>query len=879
MDFGRLFIYKIRPGAKSPPKKKRATEGTFHTSGCWLCRSISLISSDIYLIFANSTSNRSALASIDYTMLRALSGKRGESHSSNRYGRTGRDFLSQSIDQLGDDEDEDHDLMLYSDVEEDVRDFELRQSENAVPLSPASAGKHSSTPRKSKFRRSKRKESSTPETQPPTAHNSPCQSPPSLQRYIQFSNLHENNNIINKNSHGNGNWKYSVSEHLHGATPVHTVEMRPPGALVSESAPDLEGIIRAFAKKRNKVQRSKMRHRHRIDHNHQSHPTNHVFPASTYNDEGASSSSYQSGFSSKCSSSSGSASSQSNRGHSTALLATRKAQREKFQSLQSGNNNSTFQKLNVSFVSPKQSRINDSEIPRNANITKGASMFARHYGSTREKRKNRHIGGGGLPGCHSVAAFSECDVISSGCGDDDDASDARSRRSFSPGIISFTRSLGGRVSKVSSLWSRQKRNMGKEHTAKVDSSERTEESVASNVVNVKDQTKENTTLYNVVVKLSNEDISNEGLLDPQPPVGSTQKTKMLTASFASMNINNVVRGFDCDTGAFATEANLSRSNVLPANSRLVKSKRQKKYLGKTFEQRAVCNTTPAIHIINPMDMQTFLNASSSDEEKGGGNLDDVSSLSSCSFLSLSPRSVMDEQCFESRTHVKRATESSSVLHVRAKSSMSSRISSRGYESLNESCDEHNRSKVRSGSILSTESLTHGTFNPMGSPDVSYSFPFSLRVESTQRSISILLVDPALKVFEIVSVGVCVGSTVGAVIQSAVAAAADDRLSSKRYVGLCAYSSLVYNLEDSVSKLLPKARKQQQLDSHHSVIKNDDTKREGMERTLFVAVPDHSNSTDCVKIRRMLWKNPKLQLWWQAIQKGKSSQSSVSSMKR
>jgi hypothetical protein len=44
-------------------------------------------------------------------------------------------------------------------------------------------------------------------------------------------------------------------------------------------------------------------------------------------------------------------------------------------------------------------------------------------------------------------------------------------------------------------------------------------------------------------------------------------------------------------------------------------------------------------------------------------------------------------------------------------------------------------------------------------------------------------------------------------------------------------------------------------------RTDEQKKKDMEKRLFVAMPQGYTGAECRKIRRMLWKNPKLQRWW------------------
>jgi type II secretory pathway component PulJ len=44
-------------------------------------------------------------------------------------------------------------------------------------------------------------------------------------------------------------------------------------------------------------------------------------------------------------------------------------------------------------------------------------------------------------------------------------------------------------------------------------------------------------------------------------------------------------------------------------------------------------------------------------------------------------------------------------------------------------------------------------------------------------------------------------------------------------------------------------------------RSEEERQREMEGRLLVAVPEGSTATECQAIRRALWKNPKIQRWW------------------
>jgi hypothetical protein len=157
-----------------------------------------------------------------------------------------------------------------------------------------------------------------------------------------------------------------------------------------------------------------------------------------------------------------------------------------------------------------------------------------------------------------------------------------------------------------------------------------------------------------------------------------------------------------------------------------------------------------------------------------------------------------------------------------------------------------------------------------SSSISYSIPSRLRVSG--RTASILLIKPELKIFEIVSVPVTRQTNVRNVLDYVKQAAVDPRLAELSYVGLCIDREEVSNDQHLVlakmSNDLQTTDSSPPQDRIPRMVASDRNSREGeeflkreMERQLWVAIPHGSTARDCQSIRRLLWRNPKLQSWW------------------
>lgn len=147
------------------------------------------------------------------------------------------------------------------------------------------------------------------------------------------------------------------------------------------------------------------------------------------------------------------------------------------------------------------------------------------------------------------------------------------------------------------------------------------------------------------------------------------------------------------------------------------------------------------------------------------------------------------------------------------------------------------------------------------------------------ALSILLLHPVLRIFEIVVVDVMNDTTVGDVLSKARANAMDESLSAQKYVSLCNRTQELAAPMLPVSLLVPGDRSKERRGAPSSNGGDDCLCRREMEGRLLVAVPECSTAVACQSIRRVLWKNPKVQRWWnqsdpfhpvQALIEGKES---------
>jgi hypothetical protein len=315
----------------------------------------------------------------------------------------------------------------------------------------------------------------------------------------------------------------------------------------------------------------------------------------------------------------------------------------------------------------------------------------------------------------------------------------------------------------------------------------------------------------------------------------------------------IVRGFDCDTGDLVTAHERFAAQILVSD--LLNSSPNEATLAVAKETRgpALC-----LHSLGGVDvsrdppsptsvienMELFFSES---DGKGIKKLlrdsvdSSVSSISTNSSLSMSRSSLDAEECDPL------CDESGSLT---------------GTASLS---DQHKARHLRSTKVLVRKSNKGSSRSLLSSSlSVTYTRPLNMRGIVIHRSISILLVQPAQKVFEIVSVDVTRSTLLKDTLQAACLAASNPVLARQIYVSLCGDSKVLSNMTSPMSKLMvvPKpASVMENVATEHNREDPDNLLRREMERRLLVAIPEKSDVTECQTIRRVLWKNPKLQVWW------------------
>lgn len=118
---------------------------------------------------------------------------------------------------------------------------------------------------------------------------------------------------------------------------------------------------------------------------------------------------------------------------------------------------------------------------------------------------------------------------------------------------------------------------------------------------------------------------------------------------------------------------------------------------------------------------------------------------------------------------------------------------------------------------------------------------SRRANVDHGTLTVLLVEMQSKIFEVVAVDVQRDTTVGDVLAKARSTASDPALSEQKYVSFC------YGLQEFGAPMLP-VKVVIDWEKHKT-------------RPLVVAVPAGSTAAAMQSVKRVLWKNPKMRVWW------------------
>jgi hypothetical protein len=127
------------------------------------------------------------------------------------------------------------------------------------------------------------------------------------------------------------------------------------------------------------------------------------------------------------------------------------------------------------------------------------------------------------------------------------------------------------------------------------------------------------------------------------------------------------------------------------------------------------------------------------------------------------------------------------------------------------------------------------------------------VEQFDQPLSILLLNPVRKIFEIVQVDFVRGTTIG---DNLLSKASDETLSGQKHISICNRK-----LELTAPMLPVSLLVDTTLDRSPDRRPSRSEKRKRMDKRLLVAVTAGSSAKDSQHIRRVLWKHPRVQRLW------------------
>ena len=329
----------------------------------------------------------------------------------------------------------------------------------------------------------------------------------------------------------------------------------------------------------------------------------------------------------------------------------------------------------------------------------------------------------------------------------------------------------------------------------------------------------------------------------------------------------IIRGFDCDSGELVTARDLSAAHIL---SHDLRNSSANEVAAALVTDAASANQQlyPAIEPTDPPLLRNSL-------ERSDAGRDPMSPTSVIVNMEL----MFSDSDVKGLKNLLRDSVDSSVSSISTNSSLSLTRSSDGDEIRNPLSDEngsvagsaslsdqHQARHLRSSKVFVRKPKSQPSANPMSSTlSVPYTLPLNMRGVVTHRSISILLLKPAQKVFEIVSVDVTRSTLLKDTLQAACVAASNPVLAQQTYISLCSDIKVLSNMTSPMSKLIVQNTSSGAENAVVTVNPEesdaDMLSRREMERRLLVAVPERSDPTECQAIRRILWKNPKLQVWW------------------
>lgn len=312
--------------------------------------------------------------------------------------------------------------------------------------------------------------------------------------------------------------------------------------------------------------------------------------------------------------------------------------------------------------------------------------------------------------------------------------------------------------------------------------------------------------------------------------------------------------YDCDTGSVAAGENLADYKVLKPSQQRKSSLSKASSPIREHSPRVVTKRRP---VIDPLDIDRLLNKSDSEEEvilferTNDDTSSTISSLTSDSSLTLSsgsPTSVMDEY-YQSNARASNGKKKNLLDPAFGKHYSGMPASRRLFKDA---------PPPPPPPPQNDRAITA----PRVEAPSAYNIPSTIQVKS-HCSISILLIEPKRKIFEIVSVDIARGTPIGTVLEKACQKADDVHIRRQTYVGLCNTTEATMDMKLPVLKFLPSLNdsSSRQKKKKERFLSEDEQMKREMERRLLVAVPNKATARECIKIRGLLWKNPKLQTWW------------------
>ena len=454
--------------------------------------------------------------------------------------------------------------------------------------------------------------------------------------------------------------------------------------------------------------------------------------------------------------------------------------------------------------------------------------------------------------------------------------DNRSRQSF----LSRTNSLIHTNKPFGKNWTRKKRI--DDSVASLSDSETTEKFLSVESVNQK-ESRDNAPSFNI--DQENTTLKPANAILKTEPAFETSNTIVMKVLITKSKVSQVIERFDCDTGERITDVAVDSGKAKLGDRSSKRSHSPTSLTGAKKEHQVDPLSLPEIKLIQD------LSENEAPQKSCGSSGDPVVNCSISNATNVIENMILlfAKSDVEGIRRLLGESLESSVSSLSTSSSTLSRniildsSNDEGFDIEEDGSDDKGGSDKQRAKHLRTNkllSLHEGYKQPSKSLQAQYALndytlPLSMRGIVTHYSISILLIEPIHKVFEIVTVDVTRNMSLKETLVNACIAAADPILAEQVYVSLCSDSKVLSNMLSPVSKLIQKPtdvsrNKNIRADNKNNKLLDEAKQKETlmrreMERQLLVAVPLKSNFKECQMIRRMLWKNTKLQLWWSTYQ--------------